>query len=396
MAILSRKNIRKTPRNSAFATKKAGRQWDKSSLSKPDRMSFGHLVKQIIDGSREEVSKALTRLKNRPGVLLEIAKYAKQRHTRLGSVALLGDDLEALIELAKHAPKRDTRERALKLLSKHKGAVLLVAAGSHFSDTRLRAVFMLKGKPHLLVRITTDSEFKDVRSAAIGFLIGKTSYLIRVAIESKYPNTRKQVLRSLGRDISALRTIAEESKYGDTKIGAMKILSNMVEDLDNPEVLMDIAKKSPFAECRYLAVSNLASDYKALVEIYEQSQFKNTKTTAMMLLSDATDVIDDPELLAAVAKFSPYEEDRYMAIEKLEKDTDHLTRVANESKFKTTRMAAMGIISSDPDSLREITVASRYKDTRTAAHKKLSDEEIFQDELKRMLDSHSDHRRRDY
>jgi hypothetical protein len=104
-----------------------------------------------------------------------------------------------------------------------------------------------------------------------------------------------------------------------------------------------------------------------------------------MLLSDMVSELDDHDLLAYVAGMSPYQDCRIAAIERLVGQSQALLEVANKSKFKDSRELVLEKLKTDVEALKSISRLSRYRDTRKKAHSLVSKPDVFEAELTRIL-----------
>ena len=158
-----------------------------------------------------------------------------------------------------------------------------------------------------------------------------------------------------------------------------------MEELDDIDALIELAKLSPNEDARYLAVGRLSEHPWALRTVIYEARFKDAKATALMLLSDIVYEIEDPDMLTEVAMLSPYEECRSVAVERLVGQSSALLSIATKSKFNDSREQALEKLKGDPESLKSVSRLSKYHNTRKKAHSIVSNPEIFAGELARIL-----------
>ncbi len=364
-----------------FKKKKPGKL---PSLHKsPDRYSFAHLAKVLTSGDRLSMLKAVDRLQGKARVLVELACFSHFQFVRLAAISHLVYDADALVEIAKYCQFADTRAAALDELSSNNQALVEVACSSLFKDTRLDAVSLLKNSG-ALAEIATRSPNKDSRVAAIERL-DDADGLKRIAEESTYRSMRRDAVENLGSEPEILSSLVLSAKYTDVKKAAASKLSGYVDEIDDVDTLIEIAKLCPNEDARYLAVGRLSEHPWALRTIVYESKHKDAKSTALMLLSDIVYEIDDPEMLTEVAMLSPYEDCRSVAVERLVGQSSALLSVANKAKYKDSRELAIDKLKDDIESLKSVSKLSRYKDTRKKAHSLVSNPEVFQGELSKIL-----------
>lgn len=365
---------------SSKKSKPAVRPFKKS----PDRHSFMHLAKILTEGERNEMLNAVDRLQGKARVLVELACFSSFSFVRLAAASHLSKDPEALIEIAKYCQFDDTRAAALDDLSKNKKALVEVACSSLFKDTRLDAVSLLTD-PSSLADIATSSPNRDSRVAALEKISDDSPALRKVAQDSRYSSARKEAVKHISSDVEALCALISDASFPDVKKLAASMLSEVVEDLDDVDALIEVAKIAPSEDARYLAIGRLSEEPWALRTIVKEARHRDARTTALMLLSDVVSELDDPEMLAEVAIMSPYEDCRSSAVERLVGQSSALLSIATRSKFKDARDLAVDKLEGDTESLKTVSKLAKYRDTRVKAHKRVSDPEVFQGELKRIL-----------
>jgi hypothetical protein len=350
----------------------------------PDRYSLSHLASILTNGNRLAMLSAVDRLRGRVRVLVELASFSSFQYVRLAAIENLVNEVEALVDIAKFCQYSDTRSAAVDVLSPNPDGLCEVACSSLFSDTRLDAVNELSD-PQALVSVAGRSPNKDARSAAMAKLADDSSALKKVAEDSSYRSSRLEAIRCLAGDIKSLASLILSSRHSEVKVSAANILSTHVEELDDPETLAEIAKLSPNEDARYLAVGRLSGDPWALRGIISEAKFADAKSTALMLLSDMVPELQDSEILADVAVMSPYQDCRIAAIERLAGQSNSLLSVASKSRFKDSRNQALSMLKSDIETLKSVSKLSKYQDTRKKAHSMVAKPEVFESELARIL-----------
>jgi hypothetical protein len=122
-----------------------------------------------------------------------------------------------------------------------------------------------------------------------------------------------------------------------------------------------------------------------LREVIYDSKYKDARSTALMLLSDIVEELDDPEMLTEIAIMSPYEDCRAAALERVAKKGNALLSVATRSKYRDSRDRAVELLKRDADALKSVAKLSRYSNTRKKAHDIVSQPAVFQKELAKIL-----------
>jgi hypothetical protein len=356
----------------------------KSHKTAPDRHSFGHLAKILTSGDRLSMLKAVDRLQGKARILVELACFSSFQYVRLASISHLVYDTDALIEIAKFCQYADTRAAALDDLSMSNPALVEVACSSLFKDTRADAVSLMS-ELGAVAEVAARSPHKDSRDAAMGRIIDDRAALKRVAEESAYRAVRLQAVKNLSSEPETLSSLVISARHPDVKKAAASKLAAFVEEVDDVDALIEVAKFSPNEDARYLAIGRLSEQPWALRTVVYESKFRDAKSTALMLLSDIVYELDDPDMLTEVAMLSPYEDCRAVAVERLVGQSSALLSVANKSKFKDAREQAIDKLKDDVESLKSVSRLSKYQDTRKRAHKLVSDPENFASELHRIL-----------
>jgi hypothetical protein len=349
-----------------------------------DRYSLSHLASILTSGTRLAMLNAVDRLRGRVRVLVELASFSSFQYVRLAAIENLANEIEALVDIAKFCQYSDTRSAAVDELSSEANALSEVSCSSLFADTRLEAVDTLTDQQGL-VSVAARSPHKDSRNAALGKIANNSAALKKVAEDSSYRNARLEAIKCLSSDIKTLSSLVLSSRHAEVKKTAASMLSGFVEELDDPDTLAEIAKQSPNEDARYLAVGRLSGDPWALRGIISDARYADAKSTAIMLLSDMVPELQDAEILADVAVMSPYQDCRIAAIERLAGESNSLLSVASKSRFKDSRDQALHMLRSDIEALKSVSKLSRYHDTRKKAHSMVSKPDVFQNELARIL-----------
>ncbi len=347
------------------------------------RFSFSHLAKVLTSGERLAMLNAVDKLKGRSRVLVELACFSNFQFVRLAAVINLSGDVEALIDIAKFCHYDDARASALDELSSVPSGLVEVACSSLFGNTRKSAVDLIVDTDSI-VDVASRSPNKDSRSAALDRIGHNRSALARVADSSPYKAVRMSALKGLASDPDALCSLVH-SKYPEVKKSAVSKLSDFVEDLDDAEALIEIAKASPHEDARYLAVGRISNDPLSLKSVISDSTYADAKSTALMLLSDMVQQLSDADVLSDVAMLSPYGDCRSAAVERLVGQSAALLNIANNSKFKDSRELAIQKLKTDVSALKQISRLSKYQDTRKKAHNLVAKPEVFASELSRIL-----------
>ena len=350
----------------------------------PERYSFAHLAKILTSGDRIAMLKAVDRLQGKARILVELACFSNFQFVRLASISHLTFDSDALVEIAKYCQYADTRAAAVDELSMNAIALIEVACSSLFKDTRIDAVSILED-PESLAMVASNSPNKDSREAAMDKISDDRESLANIALESNYRKMRQKAVEKLSSDPDALAALVVATRYPDVRKSAASKLSDYVEEVDDVDTLIEIAKFSPNEDARYLAVGRLSEHPWALKTIIYEAKFKDAKSTALMLLSDIVYDIDDPEMLSEVAILSPYEDCRAVAVERLVGQSSALLSVANTAKYKNSRELAIEKLKDDAESLKSVSKLSKYQDTRKKAHSLVSNPDAFQEQLSKIL-----------
>jgi len=367
--------------------KRPDRKKDKKGIQKfhkgPDRFSFSHLAKILTGGERLAMLSAVDRLKGRARVLVELALFSNFPFVRLAAVSHLSNDVEGLTDIAKFCHYEDTRASAVDELSNNAQALIEIACSSLFGTTRMDAVNLLV-EPESLAEVAARSPHRDSRSASMEKISENANALRKVAEHSSFRSVRMSAVDTLSSDIDSLCSLVL-SKHVEVKKAAAAKLSAFVEELDDVEALIEIAKISPSEDARYIAVGRLSNDPWSLRTVIADSDFSDARTTALMLLSDMVADLDDAEVLSEVAMLSPYPDCRSAAVERLVGQSNALLSVASKSKFKDSRELALHKLKGDVDTLKSVSKLSKYSDTRKKAHSMVAKPDVFEAELARIL-----------
>ncbi len=352
------------------------------SLS-PDRYNLAHLAKVLVNGERDAMLDAVDRLHGRSRVLFDLACFSRFQFVRLSAVKNLKQDEEALTDIAKFCPFDETRSSALDDLVWNGEALVEVACSSHYKDTRGNAIKLMNNAASIM-RVAISSPNAEDRSAALGRL-SDSALLERVAEECSYRKTRTEALNKLKGDMRALSSLLLLSRHLEVRKTIASMLAANIESIDDPEILAEIANLVADQDVRYLAVGKLWRHPSSLKKVASESRYKDAKSTAIMLLSDMVPNLDDPELLVDVASLSPYEDCRCAAVDRLVGMSSALLSVASKSKYRDTRNLAVTKLKGDVDSLTSVMKLSKYQDTRVHAHKLASTPEAFELQLTKIL-----------
>jgi len=381
-------SIRKVHSPSMHTEQRSAKKTDKRDLSSlhqaPDRYSLAHLAHVLTSGERPAMLGAVERLKGRVRVLVELAFFSSFQFVRLAAVSHLRRDSEALVEIAKYCHYSDTRMAVLGELASDNDCLVEIACSSLFRDTRVEAVGII-GEIMALATIACRSPFKDSRGAALEKVSTNPSALKKVAEESPYRTSRQAALKGVSADVAVLSSLLLATRHPDVKKAAAALLSGYMDEVYDPETITELAKLSPSEDVRYLAVGRLSEDPWALRRVIMESHYQDAKSTALMLLSDLVPKLDDAEILADVAIHSPYQDCRTVAIERLAGHSTALASVAMKSRFRDSREAALGMLKSDVDSLKSVARLSKYHGTRKKAHAMVAKPEVFGAELGKIL-----------
>ena len=349
----------------------------------PERYSFAHLAKILTGGDRLAMLTAVDRLRGKFRILVELALFSNFQFVRLAAVTNLSGDEESLVDIAKYCQYDDTRASAVDELSANNRALSEIACSSLFADTRADAVALISDTASL-ADVASRSPNKDSRTAAMKRIADNRVALRKVVQDSTYRSSRIEALNSLSSDVDSLCSLVL-SDHPEVKKTAASKLSGYVEEIDDMDALVEIAKISPNEDARYIAVGRISNDPLSLRTVISESAYADARTTALMLLSDMVADLDDPEILSEVAMLSPYPDCRSAAVERLVGRSSALLEVANKSRFRDARDMALGKLRTDVQALKNVSKLSRYRDTRKKAHGMVARPEVFASELSRIL-----------
>lgn len=352
--------------------------------AQPDRHSFAHLANILVSGERTAMLNAVDRLRGRSRVLTELACFSSFQFVRLAAVSNLAGDPEAVADIAKFCPYDDTRAAAVDELSRDRPVLLDVACSALFRDTRLRALAAIPDAA-TLAKAASHSPYSDSRSAALERISSDAAALRRVSDDSPYRKVRMAALKGLASHPPTLCSLLINSKHPELRKKAAAFLSSSVEELADVDALVEIAKLSSSADVRYLAVGRLWKHPLALRRVVRESGYRDSRSTALMLLSDAVPHLEDADLLADVAIMSPYSDCRSAAIERLVGQSAALLSVASKSRFREARTMAVEKLRADVPALKSVIRLSKYNDTRMQAHRIVAKPDVFQAELEKIL-----------
>jgi len=349
-----------------------------------DKHSFAHLAKILTSGERLKMLNAVDRLKGRSRILVELACFSSFQFVRLASISNLARDVDALIDIAKYCQFADTRAAAVDELSSNNEALVDIANSSLFKDTRADAISFIKN-PDSLAEVASKAPKKDSRIAALKLITGHSRALKKVAKESSRRSMRIAAVKHLKDDMKALVALLKATPHLDVKKVAASLLFGYVDSIDDIDTLIEIAMYSTNEDSRYIAIGRLSRHPEALKKIIYNSRHRDARSTALMLLSDAVSELDNPDLLVEIAVMSPYEDCRVAALERLVDMSSALQAVATKSKYGDARNKALDMLKNDVESLKSISKLSRYSSTRKKAHKLVSHPDVFEKELSRIL-----------
>jgi hypothetical protein len=263
------------------------------------------------------------------------------------------------------------------------GALVEIACSSLFANTRFDAVNLITD-PSSLASIAARSPNKDSRDSALEKISKNKAALKKVAEESAYKPVRLAAMKNLSSDVSALCSLAL-SRNSEVKKVAISKLSGFVDEVNDMDALIEIAKCSSNEDARYIAVGRISTDPSSLRMVMSESQYSDARSTALMLLSDMVPNVEDSRVLADIAILSPYQDCRSAAIERLAGQSSALLEVAKNGKYKDSRDGALEKLRNDTGALKSVSRLSKYNDTRKKAHKMVADPEVFHAELSKIL-----------
>ncbi len=346
----------------------------------PERRDPARLAEGLLSDSPQRRAEALAMVGRRPAALAELACSSTHEDMRLDAVAALADGT-ALSDVASYSHFRDSRLAAVRRLEGDGGRLLAVACGSLFWDSIDAALSMMGDGERAEVAIR--SRKSRARKAALS-LMRDSSALLQVAEESPYRSARGEAVRRLGKDTTALCGLAVGSARTDSRKAAVAHLCPRLQEL-GADVLVEIAALAPEEDYRLLALARIGTDAASLRRVLQKARHWGTRTTAMMLISEMVGEIDDANLLAEIAVRSPDRDSRLSALNKLSADPAALADVARRSRYRDTRDSALARLSGDGALLRKVRLSSSYGDTRRKAHRLACGKDVLRRTLEALL-----------
>ncbi len=338
--------------------------------------------------------------------IAKILTDGKKRSEMLKALEKLQGRARVLVELAQFSKFKFLRLAAVSQLADDLDALIEIAKFAQCEETRLAALEHLSHIDAALAEVAAGSLFKRTRLMALDLIMDdsavysafaqtnfrdvKDAALSRMSNEENlkkvvldFPNsTYARRALSLIDDVSILASLViSQIPLSLRKEAASKIEPSSVSD---PVVLTAIAKYSPDEEKRYLALEML-SEYPWLVrEVAQNSIYQKTRSLALMLLSDSVRTTEDVDILTEVAIRSPYKDCRQEAVKKLEGKHSALMYIANNSKFSDVRKMAVHSLKDNPEALKSVLRLARTSDVRKRAHELIANE-VFPGELPKIL-----------
>ncbi len=348
--------------------------------AEPDRNSRSHLAGKLLSERPEERIVAVGRLKDDPAVLAELACSSPFPDVRQAAVASLADEA-ALAEIAAYSHFKDSRQGAVRRVEGSGDCLEWIACTSIFSDTTAAAITLMKDGERAEVAIR--SQKAAARKAALAMITDGPS-LLRVAEESRFKGTREEAVRRLSDDLEALCGLAIGSGRSDARKAAVAHLCPRLQEV-GADVLVEIASLARIEDYRLLALAQIATDPPSLRRVLQKSRHWGTRMTAIMLISEIVGEIDDLNMLSDIAILSPDREGRMAAVAKLSADPQALMEVARRSQFRDTRDSALRRLAGDGERLRKISRSACYPDTRRKAHRLSCGKEVLRKTLEGIL-----------
>lgn len=343
-----------------------------------------HVANALIAGSYQDILKTMTRLRGKSKIMLALCFFSAHKFVRLAAIENLIERPELLAEAAKFSPHDEVRMAALSLLNGFPGELSEVACGSRFKSTRKKAVEMIGKEKQSLFKIAANSSYPDTRKEALEQISSSKELLIKLTTEAKSRAVRKKAVELLGYCEWALRRILFSKSPPEVRRLALRMLSKFADAIEDEKTLKEIAMGSPDEDGRFVAVGKLSSNPNALAEVVSESRKRDSRSTALMLLSDLVDEINDGVLLEIVAIKSPYPDCRATALEKLKSSPEALEKVAIESRFDS-RLAALEMLAEDSKSLVKLYREAKRADVRNRAKDILSQPEMLGKHLASMI-----------
>ncbi len=348
--------------------------------AEPERRDPARLAESLLSDSPSRRREALSMVRGNPAALAELACSSPHPDLRLDAVAALADEA-ALSEVASYSHFRDSRLAAVRRLEGDGERLTMVACSSQFRDTAAAALEMMGDGERADVAIRSPKP--AARKAALS-MIRDSAALLQVADESPYRSAREEAVHRLRKDTEALCGLAVGSARTDARKAAVAHLCPSLQEV-GADVLVEIAALAPEEDYRLLALARLGSDASSLRRVLQRARHWGTRMTAIMLISEIVGEIDDANLLAEIAVLSPDRDSRRAALNKLSADPAALAEVARRSRFRDTRDSALGRLSGDSASLRHIRRSSGYRDTRRRAHSLACGKDVLRKTLEALL-----------
>ncbi len=344
-----------------------------------------HMAKALIAGSYQDILKTMTRLRGKSRIMLALSFFSAHKFVRLASLENLIERPELLAEAAKFSPHDEVRTAAVSMLEGMPEELSKVACGSRFSKTRKKALEIIGKEKKLLFRVAAKAGYPDTRKEALELISSNKELLIKLTTEAESRSVRKKAVELLGYCEWALRRVLFSKTPPEVRRLALKTLSKFPDAITDEKVLLEIAINSPDEEGRFVAIGKLSTNPSALQEVVEKTRKKDSRSTALMLLSDTVDDIEDGGILQMIAILSPYPDCRSVALEKLRGRTEALEKVAIESKSRDSRLAALEMLAEESGSLLKLYREARRADVRNRAKEILSKPEVLGNHLATMI-----------
>lgn len=345
-----------------------------------------HLAKALISGSHRDIIRTLSRVRGKSKIMMLLAFFSAHRFVRLAALENIAEKRELVAEAACFAPHEEVRLASLALLNGFNEELAKAACFSRFKKTRLKAVGMLKKDKNALMKVSSESKYSDSKKLALREISTNKEILIKLASEAKSRTVRKKAVEMLGFKEWALKRVLFSDAPKNTRRYVLKRLSKFSDAVKDERVLKEIAMESPDEDGRFVAIGKLSSKSGALLEIIEKSRKRDSRSTALMLLSDSVEDAKDHKVLETVAIKSPYPDCREAALEKLQQKPDSLKKVAGTSKYRDSRGGALELLLEDGHShVAELYKSAKHADVRKKAKEVLSEPKNLGKHLADML-----------
>ncbi len=214
-----------------------------------------------------------------------------------------------------------------------------------------------------LGQIAATDSNRDVRLAAVAGITDQR-VLEDVVNTSGDFETRKAAVKRI-QDKNALASIVLNRQRVDDSDNQIRL--SVLGRIDDPAVLADLAKTDPCAKIRTDAVRRL-DDETVLAEVARSDSDPETRKAAV-------EKLDDETVLAEVARSDSNAEIRTDAVRRLDDETV-LAEVARSDSDPETRKAAVGKLD-DETVLAEIARSDSHADVRAAAVGQLTDKRVL-------------------